>query len=191
MPNYRRAIRHGGTFFLTLVTEGREPIFADAGARAILRNAIETCRSNHAFVLDALVLLPDHTHLMLTLPEGDSDFSGRIRAIKSRFTRDYLAIGGLEKRRSRSRVRQRTRGVWQRRFWEHAIAGVDDLRRHFDYVHYNPVKHGYVDCPHAWPHSSFHRFVAERRYKNTWCCRCKGKVVSTMEFEDIANSIGE
>jgi putative transposase len=28
-----------------------------------------------------------------------------------------------------------------------------------DYVHYNPVKHGYVANPLDWPHSSLHRFV--------------------------------
>ena len=70
-----------------------------------------------------------------------------------------------EQRRSDSRVRQQARGVWQRRFWEHTIRDEDDLHRHFDYVHYNAVKHKQVTCPHLWPHGSFHRFVAGKRYE--------------------------
>src|SRR5690606_7642473 len=78
MPNYRRAFRPGGTFFLTLITERRAPLFAHDDARAMLRDAIEHCRTHHPFDLDASVLLPDHLHLLLTLPPGDADFSRRI-----------------------------------------------------------------------------------------------------------------
>lgn len=123
--------------------------------------------------------------------KGDADFSRRIAYFKSRFTRTYVAGGGSEQPRSRSCLRQRARGIWQRRFWEHTIRDLEDLRRHFDYVHYNPVKHGYVGCPHAWPHSSFDRFVAESRYERTWCCRCDGIAVPAMEFDDIAHAAGE
>jgi hypothetical protein len=60
MPNYRRANRPGGTFFLTLVTERRAPIFESEIVRALLRPAIEHCRRMHPFVLEAIVLLYDH-----------------------------------------------------------------------------------------------------------------------------------
>jgi len=36
------------------------------------------------------------------------------------------------------------RGIWQRRFWEHANRSDVDYARSMDYVHFNPVKHGYV-----------------------------------------------
>ena len=160
MPNYRRAIKPGGTFFLTLVTEGRAPVFAADDARAMLRHAMENCRKFHPYEQDAVVLLPDHLHLLITLPDGDADFSRRITYIKSAFTRSFLAAGGSEQPRSTSRLRQRSCGVWQRRFWEHTIRNSEDLNRH-----YNPVKHKYVCCPHAWPHSTFHRFVAQSRYR--------------------------
>jgi putative transposase len=149
MPNYRRAIQPGGTFFLTLVTERRAPLFATDNARALLRSSITNCQKFHPFLLLAIVLLHDHLHLLITLPDGDSDFSRRITSIKSTFTRSFLAAGGTEQSRSRSRLRQRTRGIWQRRFWEHTIRDEDDRIRHLDYIHYNPVKHQYVDCPHA------------------------------------------
>ncbi len=38
---------------------------------------------------------------------------------------------------------EREKGIWQRRYWEHAIRNDIDLERHVDYIHYNP-KHGLV-----------------------------------------------
>ncbi|MDB5355891.1 MAG: transposase [Phycisphaerales bacterium] len=191
MPNYLRALRPGGTFFLTLVTEGRALIFGAESARTMLHDAIERCRVHHPFTLDAIVLLPDHLHILMTLPEGDGDFSVRIANVKSHFTRSYITDGGAEQARSGSRLRQRSRGVWQRRFWEHVVRDADDLRRHFDYVHYNPVKHKHVRCPHAWAHSSFHRLVAEERYERNWCCQCDGPAAAPDKIDDIARSAGE
>ena len=191
MPNYVRAFRPGGTFFLTLVTERRAPIFACESARSMLHAALERCRQHHPFVLDAMVLLPDHLHMLMTLPEGDADFSTRVANVKSGFTRVYLAAGGAEQRRSASRVRQRVRGVWLKRFWEHTIRDGDDLRRHFDYTHYNPVKHEHARCPHAWPYSSFHRFVQENRYAADWCCQCERMVEAPEGMDDIAREAGE
>ena len=52
------------------------------------------------------------------------------------------------------------RSPWTRRFWESTLRDADSLARRIDYVHFNPVKHGYVTCVAAWPHSSFHAFVA-------------------------------
>jgi putative transposase len=112
MPYYRRRRRAGGTFFLTLVTENRAPIFAHDWTRALLRDAIERCRVLHPFVLDAVVLLLDHLHLLMTLPPGDDDYPGRLKSLKSNFTRAYLSAGGVEQERSASRCRQEIRGVW-------------------------------------------------------------------------------
>jgi putative transposase len=56
-------------------------------------------------------------------------------------------------------LRKQERGVWQRRFWEHVIRDEDDFNRHVDYIHINPVKHGYVKRAADWQFSSFHRYV--------------------------------
>lgn len=191
MPNYKRAFRPGGTFFLTLVTERRAPVFASESARSILRMTFENCWRHHPFILDAIVCLPDHLHMLMTLPEGDADFSIRMTNLKAAFTRAYLAAGGTEQGRSASRVRQRSRGVWLKRFWEHTIRDQDDLLRHLDYIHYNPVKHGHAACPHAWPHSSFHRFVTEGRYRADWCCQCEQRSAAPVELDHIGRSAGE
>lgn len=61
---YRRLRLAGATYFFTVVTFGRRPLFADAGNVALLRRAFETVKARHPFVIDALVLLPDHLHCL-------------------------------------------------------------------------------------------------------------------------------
>ena len=75
---------------------------------------------------------------------------------------------GLEGERNESRQKRREAAVWQRRFWEHTIRDQEDLNRHLDYIHYNPVKHGLVKCAAEWPWSSFHRYVRMGYYEEGW-----------------------
>ncbi len=63
-----------------------------------------------------------------------------------------------------SRRRRGERGIWQRRYWEHLIRDEKDFQTHIDYVHFNPVKHGYVDKVAEWPYSTFHRWVKKGMY---------------------------
>jgi len=169
MPNYRRWRKEGGMFFFTLVTHRRRPLFNVPSARRLLREAITTVRRNHAFELRAMVLLPDHLHMLLSLPEGDAGYATRLALIKRHFTIAYLASGGTEADGSPSRACHRLRGVWQKRFWEHTIRDYRDYKRHLDYIHANPVKHGLVVWPKNWPYSTFARFVRLGEYSVDWC----------------------
>lgn len=63
---------------------------------------------------------------------------------------------------------RRERGIWQRHYWEHLIRDENDLRRHVEYIHFNPVKHGYSSRPVDWPYSSFCRWVARGEYPVDW-----------------------
>jgi putative transposase len=89
--------------------------------------------------------------------------------VKYGFTRAYLAAGGVEGAPSAGRTRHRYRGVWRKRFHEHFIRDDGDLDRPLDYIHYNPVTHGYVDSPGKWRWSSFERYVGLGLYPGDWC----------------------
>ena len=122
------------------------------------------------FDINAIVLLPDHLHAIWSLPPGDADLSKRWAWLKKEFTKRYLQHGGTEQPTLESRTQYRRRGVWQRRFWEHAIEDDEDFQAHFDYTHWNPVIHGHVNCPIEWQHSSSHRWVSEGVYDDSWGC---------------------
>ena len=153
--DYRRVYVAGGTYFFTLVTHQRKPIFSDPEAINTLRAAFTYARARHPFTIVASVILPDHIHAVWTLPEDNSDFSTRWRLIKSHFTRNW-------------RPRDKSAPVWQHRFWEHLIRNEEDLARHVEYIHYNPVKHGLALSPSIWPFSSFSKFVSAGLYPESW-----------------------
>lgn len=181
MSHFRRAYVPGGSFFFTVITERRAPILCTETARYYLRLILQDCRQRWPFRIDALVLLNDHLHAIWTLPPGDTDYSKRWGWIKKEFTKAWLAADGGEQPRSSSRLHQRRRGVWQRRFWEHTLRDEQDFERHCDYIHYNPIKHRLVECPRDWPFSSFHRWVAQGAYTIDWGCQTQGLI----DFDDL------
>jgi len=69
---------------------------------------------------------------------------------------------------SRSRAKQGERGVWQRRYWEHTVRDEDDLSGCVNYIHWNPVKHGFVTAVRDYQWSSFKQFVAAGDYQIDW-----------------------
>ncbi len=150
MPEYRRAYQNGGCYFLTLVCKDRQPLFADDQQVVLLRSAMQHVRIRHPFSIDAICVMPDHIHLLLKLPESHADFSVRIRLLKHYFS---IHTGS---------------SPWQSRFWEHLIRDENDWHRHMDYIHYNPVKHGFVHSPADWRWSSFSRCVAKGWYGPNW-----------------------
>ncbi len=168
MPRFYRSRRPGGTFFFTAVTHRRRAVLTTELGRRCFRKGLERIREQRPFDLVAIALLPDHVHTVWTLPEGDADFSTRWQLLKRYFTRAYLAAGGAESEPTASMSRQKQRGLWQRRFWEHTCRDEVDLKRCVDYVHWNPVKHGLVSHVADWPWSTFHRYVKLGEYLSDW-----------------------
>jgi len=147
MPNYIRNQIYGGTYFFTLVTHNRQPIFSDEAAVDILMRAVQQTQKRKPFDLVAYCILYDHLHVLISIPVGDRTFSQIIRNIKR--------ITTIEIRKLLTKPEL---VIWQDRFWEHTIRDEEDLQHHFDYIHYNPVKHGYVEDYGDWAWSSFGQY---------------------------------
>jgi putative transposase len=151
---YRRSNLPGGTYFFTVnLAERKRRLLIEQ--IEILRRVASEVKKRHPFLIDGFVILPDHLHAMWTMPPGDADYPLRWMLIKAGFSRRLK----INERRSASRIDKGERGIWQRRYWEHTIRDMDDYRRHLDYIHYNPVKHGYVSRAADWPNSSIHRYI--------------------------------
>jgi putative transposase len=163
MSRYRRVKIEGGAFFFTLALADRS---SDLLVREIdrLRRAYKIVQERLPFETIAICILPDHLHALWQLPDGDTDFASRWSRFKSEFSRGLPA----SPLRSASKIAKREKGIWQRRYWEHAIRDDADLERHVDYIHYNPVKHGLVTRVADWPHTSFHRYVRQGILTADW-----------------------
>src|SRR5713101_2732152 len=178
MSRYRRAYVEGGVFFFTVTLANRS---SDILVRHIdidrPRRTYMSVQERYPFQTIAICVLPDHLHAVWSLPQDDADFSLRWSLIKSGFSRGLPG----DMQRSSSKIARRERGIWQRRYWEHAIRDDADLERHVDYIHFNPVKHGHVSQVCDWPHSSFHRYVERGLLAADW----------GGDLRDIEGSFGE
>lgn len=164
MPDYRRARVPGVSYFFTVNLRDRQ---SDLLVReiALLRETVRATRACHPFHIDAWVVLPERMHCLWTLPPGDADFALRWKVIKFAFARRLPAGEPL----TATQQRRGERGIWQRRYWEQLIRDDRDYRRHFDYIHCNPLKHGHVQRLAGWPYANFHRAVAMGIYPGDWC----------------------
>lgn len=145
MKTLRRHILTDATFFLTVVSHERKPI--------LLREPDQFAKAWHGRELDAWVILPDHLHVVLTI--GQESISDVMHNFKMSYSRRY-------------RLRHGPGRVWQNRFWEHVIRDQDDLNRHIDYIHYNPVHHGLVTDPFQYPDSSAKLWLERGHYQSDW-----------------------
>jgi putative transposase len=191
MSQYRRLYIPNGTIFLTIVTYQRQPIFALPDNISILRLAMSKIMSERPFEINGAVILPDHLHFLWTLPSVDTDYSYRVSRLKVLFTRLFRGKKYQPTNISSSRIKHRESDVWQRRFWEHTIKNESDFEKHLEYIHYNPVKHGFVSCPHLWEYSSFQTWVKKGIYPIDWGCSCGGKNPLIPDFTTIIDSVGE
>ena len=152
--DYRRSRAAGGIFFFTLNLNDRSATLL-VDHIGSLRQAMREVKVRHPFDILAMVVLPDHLHALWRLPDDDGDYPLRWSLIKAGFSRQLPPLETV----NLSRRLKRERGVWQRRYWEHQVRDEQDLQRHFDYIHFNPVKHGHARRAVEWPYSSIHRYV--------------------------------
>jgi putative transposase len=150
MPSYRRIKIPSGCFFFTVC-------LADRRATTLVDHILDLqpawrwTQARLPFSSPAWVILPDHIHCIWKLPPDDDNDALRWSLLKRHFTK---ALG--KERALPSGNRKGERGIWQRRFPEHAIRNERDLVNHFVYIRGNPVCHDYAKTIEDWPHSSFH-----------------------------------
>ncbi len=155
MDHYRRNATPGATYFFTVTLADRRSTRLTTHI-TFLREAFRKTLAERPFQIDAIVILPNHLHALVTLPDGDADYPHRWRRIKTLFTQAIQNAGvTLEHRDGTGRA------LWQRRYWEHTIRDPTDHAHHIAYIHNNPVKHGLVTNPLHWPHSSLHRHIRQ------------------------------
>jgi putative transposase len=145
MKTLRRYHVENADYFITCVTLNRAPILlADT---TLLRQALGDSRPL------AWVILPDHLHMVINC--GTRSVSDIMHHFKISYSRSYRSRFGPGR-------------VWQNRFWDHMIRNANDLKRHLDYIHYNPVKHGLTNDPFEYVHSSLKAYYEQGYYGRDW-----------------------
>ena len=173
MSNYRRSNSKGGTYFFTVVSFKRRPIFTDDAMIHAMRDAVHLVKQQLPFIVDAWVTLPDHIHTMWTLPPNDGDYGKRWGLIKRQVSRACEAYWAPIDMLSLSNIKRDEKGIFQRRFWAHDIMDDEDFSKHMDYIHFNPVGHGLVKRAVDWKYSTFHKYCKSGLYTIDWSSEFK------------------
>ena len=145
MKTLRRYKRTDVMYFITSVTYLRRHLLLDDVDLFFI------CWSKQE--LHAWVLMPDHFHTIIEV--GAQDISDILHRFKITYSRRYRDVDGPGR-------------VWQNRFWDHIIRDESEYRHFMDYIHYNPVKHGFVKSPSDFEHSSFRRWCENGAYESDW-----------------------
>jgi putative transposase len=150
MANYTRLFLPGHSYYFTIVTHRREAILIDN--ITLLRESFKESKCYYRYTIDAIVILPDHIHMIIT-PENVQEYPKILHAIKYNFSKRFYTDTAIEQ--SSGRDKRKMRSVWQKRYYEHTIRDEKDYFRCLEYMRTNPIKHNYVENEKQWEYSSF------------------------------------
>ena len=175
--NYKRVFILNSYVHLIVVAYKRKDIFLEN--IELLRISFKNARQYFDFEIIAICVLPNHIHIILN-PNNIHEYPKIITSIKYYFSKHYNV--GVETP-TYGYINKGEKGVFQHRYFEHTICSQEELNNHIDYVHYNPVKHGYVKSVKEWEFSSFHKFVKEKFYDINWGSLNEIKNIENLDFE--------
>jgi putative transposase len=155
--NFHRYYEPNQIVFITQVVHNRMPAFKNPQHLDLLIETLRNVKELHPFDMLAYVFLSDHFHILIK-PTGKTNFSQIMHSLKYNFTNSYKQILHIEGRLK----------FWQKRFWDHIIRDEKDLANHIHYIHYNPIKHGYVDDMSVWKYSSFKEWQQRGAYPENY-----------------------
>lgn len=158
MPNFRRYYVPDAIVFIAGVTRDRMPCLESDSDLDLFWDTLRHVRDIHPFHLLAYVILPDHFHWLMHTQDESGNFSKVLHSVKRNYTLNFKVAHGITTSFS----------LWQSRFWDHLVRNEQDLVDHFDYIHWNPVKPGYVQCPQSWSQSTFLHWVERGYYEPGW-----------------------
>ena len=173
MPNFRRYFIPNTITFITCVTHNRQPDLKADEDLEIFWDTLHRVKATHPFTLIAYVILPDHFHWLMQVKDPAGNFSKVLLAIKYNYTMNYKKHHAISM----------TMHVWQNRYWDHVIRNETDMQNHFEYIHWNPVKHGLVDHPEDWRHSSYPFWFERGDIPDGWGQFGEPENLSAMNFE--------
>ena len=135
-------------YFVTTVTRQREKCFAKNNNCNILIRVLQFYRDRLNFSVFGYVILPDHFHAVIQVPEGLS-ISVIMHGIKR----------GSAFQINRSLNREGP--LWQAGYYEHVIRDSKDLKARLDYIHKNPLNTSLVKNLEDYPFTSYRNYYLD------------------------------
>ncbi len=118
-------------YFITASTIRHRRLFDSDAKRALLRDHLQACTKSCGVSLFAWVILADHYHLLMRVGETALLYAF-IRVLHSKSAQFLNKLDGT-----------RGRNVWYQ-YWDRFARNGREFWSYFNYIHINPLKHGYV-----------------------------------------------
>jgi len=147
MADYKRLFLEGHSYYITIVTHRRNPILVEN--IDALRDSFRESKKYYRYSIDAIVVLPDHIHMIIT-PKVTSEYPKIIRTIKYNFSTKVKTVS----EQSVARDKKGMNPIWQKRYYEHTIRNEKDYIRCIEYMQKNPIKHGLTKNNTKWKYTS-------------------------------------
>ena len=173
MPEFRRYYIPDAIVFITCVTRDRMPYLRGTENLDLFWETLRRVQRKHPFRLLAYVILPDHVHWLIRVDDPSGNFSTVMHSIKRNYTLNYKKAHHIDGSLS----------LWQARLWDHIVRDERDLSDHFDYIHWNPVKHGYVQKVGEWEQSTYRHWQQRGFYDAWWGDAGQPTSIAEMDLE--------
>jgi len=143
-------------YFVTAHTLGDQDIW-DTDSKIRWQYTVKELAKEFNYRLHAWVILSNHYHILCRVSNslGLPNFINRLHGSTSYYIN--------QKRNSQGKK------IWHN-YWDRIIRDEKDFWTKFNYIHYNPVKHGYVNDPIQWEYSSFRGFLQKKG--EAWIVDC-------------------
>lgn len=152
--------------FLTCTVSEWFPLFTRPALVDILLDCWRYQQAQHGLKLFGYVVLENHLHLVAQAPRLDQCVS-RFKSFTARRIIDHLEIQGAKRVlqrlgfSKRAHKHDRDYQCWQEGVHGELVYSEAVMRQKLDYIHYNPVKRGYVDLPEHWRYSSARDYAGQ------------------------------
>jgi putative transposase len=173
LSNFHRYYFPNAVVFISCVTQDRNRFLLKDDDVQLFFETSKKVQKIYPFRLLAYVIMPDHFHWLIKTENDDGNFSNILHSLKRNFTRNYKKSHGISTPLK----------LWQSRFWDHVIRSEDDLENHVNYIHWNPVKHGYVKKPEDWLYSTFSHWLKLGFYGPEWGLGGEPSNLAALDFE--------
>jgi putative transposase len=173
MTNFHRYYIPNGIIFITCVTHDRSPFLQKDEDVQLFIETSRNVQQLYPFQLLAYVILPDHFHWLIKPDNKDGNFSNILQSLKRNFTLNF---------KNKHEISTPLK-LWQPRFWDHVIRSEDDMEKHINYIHWNPVKHAYVKKPEDWLYSTYRHWLKLGFYGPEWSFGEEPSNIAAMDLE--------
>lgn len=159
---------HNGIYFITSTIIEHIPIFLNEKMFNIIIDSFIFCRKEKGLKLYAFVIMDNHFHAIVT---GDN-LSIILRDLK-RFTAKEIIksirnmnspwlLNQIEYWKKKYKIDSNYQ-IWQEGFHPQQILNDDILKQKIEYIHFNPVKRGFVNKAEDWKYSSARNFLGDNQ----------------------------